>query len=139
MDTAGIIIIPFDLNLRQIHRQQRTCCYLLQSWPLLYPSPEKNATVVIKIEFSNNNAWTFPSKYLSKIGNWQQLQRTERKKIILLLMLVFFIYLPSRLEQRLSALGTWAWINSAGSISSRISDFGGEHSASRIRHFKATF
>ena len=33
-----------------------------------------------------------------------------------------------------------AWINSAGRISSRISDFWqGEHSAGKIRHFRAEF
>ena len=31
------------------------------------------------------------------------------------------------------------WINSAGRISSRISDFWGEHSAGRIRHFREKF
>ena len=34
---------------------------------------------------------------------------------------------------------TLAWINSAGRISSRISDFCGKHSAGRIRHFRAEF
>ena len=33
----------------------------------------------------------------------------------------------------------WAWINSAGRISSRISDIWGEHSAGRIRYFRAIF
>ena len=42
-------------------------------------------------------------------------------------------------KARENAYEEWAWINSAGRISSRISDFLGEHSSGRIRHFCAKF